>query len=475
MKSIYKVLGIVVTFLLLQSCFVAKDYEEPENIIVEEELYRTDEIPQDSIGNMADLSWTEIFTDSYLREYINKALTNNVDIRIALQQIAAAEAYIKQGKAGYLPSLNAGADYTLTYPSKNGSQGALLSQTGSDHVEIFNLSGNLSWEADVWGKIRSQKRAFDASYLQTVAAHQAVKTGLIARVAATYYQLLAIDKQIKVTEQTVETRFRSLETTRSLKEAGAGNITSTAVQQTEAQYLDAKSMLIDLKNQARLLENVMSLLMGEEPHSIERSELDQQNITTELKVGVPIELLSNRPDVIMAENNYRQAFEMKNVARANFYPSFTIGAAGGIESLKLDNWFDANSLFANVLGGITAPIFNGRQIRTQFEVSQIQQEQARLDYRGVLLVATKEVSDALFNYESASEKIEIKKDQRELLEQAVEDSQALLESGYNNFSYLEVLTAQESVLNSSLDVINAELSQLISMIDLYEALGGGWK
>ncbi|HLS29383.1 MAG TPA: TolC family protein, partial [Flavobacteriaceae bacterium] len=250
---------------------------------------------------------------------------------------------------------------------------------------------------------------------------------------------------------------------------------STAVQQTEAQYLDAKSMLIDLKNQARLLENVMSLLMGEEPHSIERSELDQQNITTELKVGVPIELLSNRPDVIMAENNYRQAFEMKNVARANFYPSFTIGAAGGIESLKLDNWFDANSLFANVLGGITAPIFNGRQIRTQFEVSQIQQEQARLDYRGVLLVATKEVSDALFNYESASEKIEIKKDQRELLEQAVEDSQALLESGYNNFSYLEVLTAQESVLNSSLDVINAELSQLISMIDLYEALGGGWK
>lgn len=474
MKSIYKVLGVAATFLLLQSCFVAKDYEEPDNIIVEEEYYRTDQLPQDSL-NMADMSWSEIFTDSYLRGYIDTALSNNVDIRIALQQIAAAEAYVKQGKAGYWPSLNAGTDYTLNYPSKNGSQGALLSQTGSDHVEIFNLSGNLSWEADVWGKIRSQKRAFDASFLQTVAAHQAVKTGLVARVAETYYRLLAIDKQIEVTEQTVDTRFNSLETTRSLKEAGAGNITSTAVQQTEAQYLDAKSMLIDLKNQARLLENVMSLLMGEEPHSIERSKLDQQNITTELKVGVPIELLSNRPDVIMAENGYRQAFEMTNVAKANFYPSFTIGAQGGVESLKLDNWFDANSLFANILGGITAPIFNGRQIRTQFEVSKIQQEQARLDYRGALLVATKEVSDALYNYEAASEKIDIKRDQRELLEQAVEDSQALLQSGYNNFSYLEVLTAQESVLNSSIDVINAELSQLNSMIDLYEALGGGWK
>src|SRR5699024_4447859 len=410
MKSIYKILGIGLIFFTAQACFVAKEYQEPEGI-VEEETFRTDQLSEDSLS-LAEVSWKDIFTDAYLQEYIDKALVNNIDIRIALEQISAAEAYVKQGKAGYWPSVNAGADYTLSYPSKNGSQGALLSQTGKDHVEIYSLAGNLSWEADIWGKIRSQKRAFDASYLQTVAAHQTVKTGLIAGIASAYYQLLAIDKQIEVTEQTIETRKISLETTQALKEAGAGNITSTAVQQTEAQYLGAKAMLIDLKNQARLLENVISILMGEEPHAIERSSLEEQDLTEELHVGVPLQLLSNRPDVIAAENNYRQAFEMTNVARANFYPSLTIGASGGVEALKLDNWFDANSLFANVLGGITAPIFNGRQIKTQYEVSKIQQEQARLNYRGVLLQASKDVSDALYNYEASTAKIDLKRSQR---------------------------------------------------------------
>lgn len=473
MKSIYKIFGVVSLLFLAQSCFVAKEYQSPEDIVVEEN-FRTDQLSQDSL-NMADISWKEIFTDPILQKHIDRALENNIDIRIALRQIEAAEAYVKQGKAGYWPSLNAGADYTLSYPSKNGSQGALLAQTGKDHIEIYGLAGNLSWEADIWGKIRSQKRAFDASYLQTVSAHQAVKTGLVASIASAYYQLLAIDEQIKITENTIETRQSSLETTKALQEAGAGNITSLAVQQTEAQYLGAKAILIDLQNQARLLENTISLLMGEEPHSIERSSLEDQQITSELKVGVPIQLLSNRPDVMMAENNYRQAFEMTNVARANFYPSLTIGASAGVESLKLDNWFDTNSLFANIMGGLTSPIFNGRKIKTQYEVAQIQQEQAKLGYRGVLIRASKEVSDALFTYEASTEKIDIKQDQKQLLEQAVEDSQVLLQSGYNNFSYLEVLSAQESVLNASLDVINAQVAQLNSMVDLYEALGGGWK
>lgn len=473
MRSIYKIFGAAAFLLLMQSCFVAKEYKSPEDIVLEEN-FRTDQLPQDSL-NMADLSWKEIFTDAYLQQHIERALENNIDIRIALRQIEAAEAYVKQGKAGYWPALNAGADYTLTYPSKNGSQGAMLSQTGKDHVQIYSLAGNLSWEADIWGKIRSQKRAFDASYLQTVSAHQAVKTGLIAGIASAYYQLLAIDEQIKITENTIETRKSSLETTRALQEAGAGNITSLAVQQTEAQYLGAQAILIDLKNQARLMENAISLLMGEEPHAIERSALDDQNIETELKIGVPLQLLSNRPDVMMAENNYRQAFEMTNVAKANFYPSLTIGARGGVESLKLDNWFDTNSLFANIMGGLTAPIFNGRVIKTQYEVAQIQQEQAKLNYRGALIRASKEVSDALYTYEASTEKIDIKQNQKQLLEKAVEDSQVLLQSGYNNFSYLEVLSAQESVLNASLDVINAQVAQLNSMVNLYEALGGGWK
>lgn len=473
MKSIYKIVGVAALLFVTQSCFVAKDYEAPKDVI-KVENFRTDHLSQDSLS-MANVSWKEIFTDPQLQLYIQRGLDNNIDIRIALEQISAAEAYLKQGRAGYLPQLNMGADYTLSYPSDNGSQGAMLAQTGKDHVTIYNLSGNLSWEADIWGKIRSQKRAFDASYLQTIAAHQAVKTSLVASIASTYYRLVALDEQIKVTRETIQTRENSLETTKSLMEAGAGNITSTAVQQTEAQYLGAKAVLIDLENQSRILENTMSILMGDEPHAIDRSDLADQEITTELKIGVPAQLLSNRPDVVAAENNYRQAFEMTNVSRSLFYPSLTIGASGGFEALEFKNWFDTSSLFGNILGGLTAPIFNGRQIRTQYEVSQVQQEQARLNYRGTLLRAAKEVSDALYNYDAATAKIEIKEQQRTLLEQAVEDSQALLQSGYNNFSYLEVLSAQENVLNSSLDVINSRVDQLNSMVDLYEALGGGWQ
>ncbi len=472
MRSLYRITGILVVALTLQSCFVAKKYERPD--VIKHQYFRTDSLPKDSLS-MAEVSWKTMFTDPLLQQYIEKALTNNVDIRVAIQQIAIAEAYVKQGKAGYFPTLSAGTQYTLAYPSKNGQQGALMSSTGRDHFNQYELSANLSWEADIWGKIRSQKRAYVASYLQTVAAHKAVTTQLVAGVASTYYQLLALDKQISVTQKTVQTRKSSWETTKVLKESGVGGVTSVAVEQTQAQYINAKALLVDLQKQARVLENTLCLLMGEEPHHIERSSLEAQHITTELKVGVPVELLSNRPDVIVAEDSYRRAFEMTNVARANFYPSLTIGASGGLQSLTLDNWFDANSLFANILGGLTAPIFQGRKIRTQYEVAQAQQEQARLQYRGALLQASKEVSDALYAYQASTKKIKLKEAEYNLLSKAVDDSQALLKSGYNNFSYLEVLRAQESALNASLQVINTRVNQLISIVDLYQALGGGWR
>lgn len=468
MKNSFNFLYIALTMLFLQSCFVAKEYEEPSDI-VNEDYFRTDQISTDSLS-MADLSWRELFTDPILQGYIDQALTNNIDIRKAIQQIAAAQAFVEQGQAGYLPTLSGNLSGTRNYPSKNGPQA--LSR--GDHVSIYDLGANLSWEADVWGRIRSQKRAFDAAYLQTVAAHQVVKTELIAGIATAYFQLMALDEQIVVTKETIETRKSSLETTRVLKEAGAGMVTSTAVQQTEAQYLDAKAILIDLQTQARILENTISILLGEEPHSIERSNLKDQEITTEYRLGVPAQLLANRPDVLAAEAGYRQAFELTNVARAQMYPSFTIGLNGGLQSLQLSKWLEGNSLYGGMVGGMAAPILNGKVLKTNYEVSQLEQEQARLNYRDALIRASKEVSDALYDYQAAEEKIGIKRDQRALLEQAVEDSRALLESGFNNFSYLEVLTAQESVLNASLSVINERVALLNSMVELYRALGGGW-
>jgi len=459
----YKFIGLSLVVLSLQSCFVAKDYEQPD--IIEEENFRTDNIPQDSL-TMANVSWRDMFTDPILQNHIEEGLQNNIDIRVALQQILYAEAYLKQGKAGYFPSLTGNASWTHSELSSNSQFGGFFSS-----LDQYEISADLSWEADIWGKIRSQKRAYEASYLQSVAAHQAVKTTLISNIASTYYQLLSLDEQRKVTERTIENREKSLETNKALKEAG--NITEVGVKQTEAQLYTAQALLVDINNQIRLLENTMSILLGKEPQDINRSVLADQTIETELKTGVPAQLLRNRPDVIQAEYGLVNAFEMTNVARANFYPSLTLTATGGFQSLDLGELIDTNSLFATIVGGITQPIFQRRQIKTQYEASQAQQEQARLQFRQAFLTATKEVADALYNYEAASDKIEIKEKEYSAYETATNYSQELLDNGLAN--YLEVLTARENALNSRLDLINAKYSQLNSMVNLYEALGGGWQ
>ena len=336
---------------------------------------------------------------------------------------------------------------------------------------MFQLSGSLSWEADIWGKIRSNKRAFAASYLQTVEAHKAVKTALIASIASSYFQLLALDEQLRVTEETIETRSSSLETTRALKEAG--NVTEVGVKQTEAQLYTAQALRLDILKQIRLLENSLSILLGKEPGAINRGNLIDQKITTPLKTGVPAELLSNRPDVKASEFNLLNAFELTNVARSNFYPSLTLTATGGFQSLEFDKLFDSSSLFATIIGGLTQPIFNGRQIRTQYEVAQATQEQAKLQFRSALLTATQEVSDALYSYEIATEKLEVKRNEFEAYDLATNYSEELLDNGLVN--YLEVLTARQNALSSSLDLIDTRFNQLQAIVDLYEALGGGWQ
>jgi len=463
-QLIYRIFILGAVPLLLASCFAAKEYERPQELI-DETYYRTDAIEQDSI-NMAVVSWRELFSDPILQEHIATGLENNLDIRVALQQILAAEAYFKQGKAGYFPTLDATAQMTHQELSSNSQFGGLFSS-----LDQYELSASLSWEADIWGKIRSNKRAFGAQYLQTVEAHKAVKTQLVAMIASSYYQLLALDEQLRVTEETIETRSSSLETTKALKEAG--NVTEVGVKQTEAQLYTAQALRIDLINEIRLLENSFSILLGQQPGAIERDGLRNQEIETSLKTGVPAQLLVNRPDVRASEFALINAFELTNVARSNFYPSLTLSASGGLQALQIDELFDTNSLFATIIGGLTQPIFNRRSIKTQYEVAQAQQEQARLQFKQALLTASREVSDALYTYEAATEKLDVKRKEFESYNTATEYSEELLDNGLAN--YLEVLTARENALNSSLDLINTRLTQLQSVVDLYEALGGGWQ
>ncbi|MUH35768.1 TolC family protein [Zobellia amurskyensis] len=459
-----KFLLVAMLPLLLQSCFVAKNYERPE--VETENLYRTDNLPQDSVS-FASVSYKDLFTDTYLKSYIQKGLENNLDIRIALQSIAAAEAYVKQGKAGYLPTLSGAASATRTArTSENGQFGSFFTQPFNQ----YEASGTVSWEADIWGKIRSNKRASDAGYLQTVAAHKAVKTSLVAQIATTYYQILALDKQVAVTEETIENRSKSLETITALKDAGQAN--QVGVDQTAAQLYSAQSQLLDIKNSLYQAENTLSILLGEQPQSYERGSLDDQSLANEMKLGVPALLLRNRPDIMQAEYSLVNSFEMTNVARSSFYPSITLSAQGGFQSLELDNWIDSSSLFANLVGGLTQPIFNGRKIRTAYEVAQAQQEQSLLSFKKTLLTAGKEVSEALYDYNISVEKEAFVTKQVVALKRAETNSEELLNSGY--LTYLDLLTARENSLNAELNLINNKLSQLSATVELYRSLGGGW-
>ena len=464
MKYIIKSLLVVFCLSSLQSCFVAKDYERPEDTI-KEINYRTDQLPQDSVP-ISKLSWKTLFTDTILQNHIEEALENNQDIRIALQQINAANAYFKQGKAGYYPSLDINGSYTHQELSPNSQFGGFFSS-----LDQYELNAALSWEADIWGKIRSNKRAAQARYMQTQAAHKAVKTDLISRIASGYYQILALDEQKRITEKTLESRKKSLETSKALKEAG--NLTSVAVSQTEAQVYNAEALLIDLKNDIKLLENTLSILKGESPQEFSRSEFSKQEINSEFTTGVASDLLENRPDVIAAEYNLINAFELTNAAKSRFYPSITISATGGFQSLDASDFISTNSLFLTLIGGLTQPIFNRRQIRTEYEVALSEQEQALLNFERTLLTASREVSDAMLNFQNANKRIEVKNKEYEAYKKALADSKELLNNGLAN--YLEVLNAQENTLTTKLQISQTKFDKFSAMVELYRSLGGGWQ
>lgn len=461
-KICFKTFVLITIALTLQGCFVAKEYERPQ--VVDETYFRTDQLPKDSTS-LGEVSWRELFTDAYLRDYIEEGLQNNLDIRVALQQMEVANAYFREGKAGYQPTLDINAAVTHQELSGNSQFGSIF----DGNITQYEITGNLAWEADIWGKIRSNKRAAEAGYLQSVAAHQAVKTQLITQIAMVYYQLLALDAQLEIVKKTIANRSSSLETTEALKEAGI--VTEVAVKQTEAQLYNAEVLRIDLKRDITLAENTFSILLGNSPTKVERSRLEDQQLIADLNTGYPVQLLRNRPDVIAAEYRLVEAFELSNVARSNFYPSLRITATSGFQSLELDRLLNANSLFATFVGSLVQPLINRREIKTRYEVAQSQQEIAYLQFKQALLVAEREVSDALYSYAAAGEKIDFSTKEFEAYDTATRYSEELLDNGLAN--YLEVLTARENALNAEVRITNTRFDQMQAVIELYKALGGG--
>jgi NodT family efflux transporter outer membrane factor (OMF) lipoprotein len=468
MRKRYIIISLVVSAFSLQSCFVAKNYQQPELEI--QDQYRN--VSTTDSTTLASMPWNQLFTDAKLNALILEALNANLDLQMAVERVNAAEAYYRQGKMGYLPSIDLSANGG-NYELSDNSQAGVAAGGNGPNYENYQLNGTISWEADIWGKIRSNKRAAQASFLQSEASKRAVESTLIANMASAYYQLLALDAQVEVAERTVTTRKESLETMKSLKDAG--QVTEAAVKQTEAQVYSTQILLLDLKQNVSLLENTISLLLGRNPNSIDRDKLVNQDIKIKLSTGFPVQLLRNRPDVMLAEYGLMNAFELSNVARSNFYPTISVNATAGLESMNFDDWFDSGAIFSNIVGNLTQPLFNKRRVRTQYEVAKAQQAEAKHNFKKSVLNAGKEVSDALYSYENEQNKYEIRKQELQALNNAVSYSEELLINAYQNTTYLEVLTARSNALSSEINLIDSKYKQLNSIVNLYLALGGGWQ
>jgi outer membrane protein, multidrug efflux system len=445
--------------VVLSACHIVRPYRSPD--ITDNRLYR--DVSTTDTNTIATLHWKEIFTDTLLQQLIAEGIQNNLDLQVAWSRMRQAEANYSQSRQALYPSVNADANAAVAGASNQAGTGR------SVVPQQYSVGLSAAWEVDIWGKLRSSRRAELAALLQATANAQAVQTGLIANIANNYYYLLALDQKLQITQQTVINWQATVEVMKELKKADV--VTGAAVVQSEASRYAAEVTIPDLKQSIRETENTLNLLLGHVAGPIVRDTIDSQQPIMLLKTGVPAQLLANRPDVRAAEYNLRYNFELTNVARTYFYPALTISASGGYTSYF--SLTGPGSWLSNLAGGLTQPIFNQGINKARLKVAQEQQQQAALNFRTAVLTAGQEVSNALYSYHTAQEKADSRRLQLKNLQLSVEYTQELVRYGFAN--YTEVLNAQQSLLSAQLNKVNDHLQQLQSIVYLYRALGGGWK
>lgn len=443
--------------LLLGSCKIMQPYRHPE-ITPKDALYR--DMTTGDTSNIADIPWRSLFTDQHLISLIEEALGNNPDMHIAIARMKQAEATLTQSNAAFFPSLNLDAN-------------AIIQKYGSSPESVdYKISTGLSWEADIWGKLRNTKRASLDLFLKSEAYKRAVQTQLIADVANTYYTLLALDAQLEVTEKAVESRNASVEAIRLMKESDM--VTGADLVQSQANLYSAKVSVPDIKQRIYETENSLSLLLGRNPGPVARGTLTAQKFSIDILTGVPAQLLANRPDIQEAEYQLRYGYEMTNEARKYFYPSLTISASGGYSATDMSRMFEPESLFWNLIGGLTQPLFSRGINRQRLKSAEAAQEEFLASYKQTLLRAGQEVSNAMYEYKSASEKINLRTSQIAYLEKSVDFTMELLKFT-SSTTYTDVLLAEMNLLSAQLNGVNDKLQQLQSIVTLYRSLGGGWE
>ena len=451
-----KIVLLCVVAFALGGCGLYTKYQRPMVDDVVNRLY-TPANPGDSTS-IASLEWEDLFADERLQTLIRTGLRNNLDLNVARLKVAEAEAVLQTSKLAYVPSVNFEADGSV----KN---------TGFENTSTGYSAGfSVGWEVDIFGRLTNAKRGAQAALIASEAYRQAVQTKLVATIADSYYTLLMLDEQLAISRRTLDYWEENIRTLEALKRAGKTN--ESAVLQAKANRLSVEGSVLTMMRQIAQQQNSLCALLGITPQQIRRGELAEQKFPEVLYVGIPAQLLSRRPDVRQAEMNLAQAFYNTNAARAEFYPKVTLGGTAGWTSsgVAITN---PGSWLLSAVGGLVQPVFAKGQNKARLKTAQARQEQALMQFRQSLLDAGTEVNNALIQWQTAKERLEIDKKQIVHLRAAVWNTRLLMKHGLTN--YLEVLTAQQNLLQAELTEISDKYAEIQGVVHLYHALGGGVK
>lgn len=446
----------------LGSCNIYKKYETPTDTALMSEYASALKSDTDSMA-LGNLRWQDVFTDPVLAGIIEQALVNNTNLKNARLNVEIAHANLKGAKLAYLPSV-------ALAPTGSGSK--FFDMTPSMSMQwSYNIPLAVSWEVDIFGKLLNSKRGAQAAFEQSEAYRQAVRSQIISAVANCYYGIACIEAQLKVSRSTAEIWAQSVQTMKDMKEAGKVN--EVAVVQSEAQYYGILGSITDLEVSLDEMNNTMSLLVGVMPQKWTVSPESEIEVPLLRRENIPMVELASRPDVAAAEKSLAAAYYSTNSARAAFYPGLSITANGGFTDLVGSVIMNPGKFFINLGASLTAPLFSRGANIARLEAAKAQQQQALNNFEYTLMSASAEVSDAMTLFEKSVEKQNVLKVQAEKLEKAVDYTQELLSVGGYNTTYLDVLTAQQGLLQAQMGVITAKNNQNRALINLYQSLGGG--
>lgn len=459
-----QIITLLAAPLLLSGCGIYTKYKPvadvPENLYGTEVAASGDSlspaVPDDSLG-LGSMDWRTLFADSYLQALIEQGLQNNTDYRSAQLRVKEAEATLLSAKLAFLPSLALAP------------QGTVSSFDTHKATQTYSLPVTASWELDIFGRMRNAKKQARALLAQSEDYRQAVRVQLIAGIANTYYTLLMLDEQLAISQQTEKAWKETVASTRALMNAGLAD--EAAVSQMEGSYYQVRTSVLDLKEQINQVENSLALLLAETPRRYERGTLEGQQFPAEFSVGIPVRMLSCRPDVRSAERTLEAAFYGTNAARSAFYPSITLSGSAGWTNSAGTMIINPGKFLASAVGSLTQPLFARGQLLGQLKIAKAQQEEAELAFRQALLNAGSEVNNALTAYQVSKEKSDLLDKQVASLQTALKSTSLLMEHGTT--TYLEVLTARQTLLGAQLSQTANRFTEIQSIINLYQALGGG--